>query len=181
MKTGLRGKIGRTTIGGVSYWHAYAPDGREMLSTTRDELLLKCALEGMLRKAKPGMTGKELKYIRQRLNRTIAAIAAEHAKSPRMWEDMEAGRRDIPDDLELDIRLAAEEAQIAPYGTTEPVVTSKHLRAYRRTKGLNQAEFAELLGVALKTLSRWEAGAQKILPYVLYVLRKLKREENNEL
>ena len=181
MKTGLRGKIGRTTIGGVSYWHAYAPDGREMLSTTRDELLLKCALEGMLRKAKPGMTGKELKYIRQRLNRTIAAIAAEHAKSPRMWEDMEAGRRDIPDDLELDIRLAAEEAQIAPYGIVEPVVTPRHLRVYRRTKGLNQAEFAALLGVALKTLARWESGGRKIPPYVLYALRKLNKEENHEL
>ena len=176
----LRGKIKRTTIGGVKYWHAYTPEGREMLSATRDELLMKCALEGMLKRVKPGMTGKELRYIRQRLNKPVATIAAEYSKSVRMWEDMEAGRRDVPDDLEIDIRLAAEEAQIAPYGTPEPVVTPRHLRAYRRTKGLNQAEFAILLRVTAATLSRWESGARKIPPWVLYVLRKLNKEENRE-
>ena len=175
MKTGLRGKVGRTAIGGVNYWHAYTPDGREMLSVTKDDLLLKCALEGMLKRAKPSMTGKELRYIRQRLNKTIVETAAEYNKSPRMWEDMESGKRDVPDGLELDIRLSASEAGIAPYGTTEPVVTPKHLRAYRRRLALSKAQLAELLGVALKTLSRWESGGRKIPPYILYALRKLKK------
>ena len=53
---------------------------------------------------------------------------------------------------------------------------SKHIRGLRLGLGLSQERFAQLLGVSLQTVRRWEEGLTKPLPILSLKLEELQRK-----
>ncbi len=72
-----------------------------------------------------------------------------------LCDEIEAGRP-----LEQVARV-----RVARINLTVPVVTSDDVRTIRESLGLNQAMFAEFLGIGQTTLRRWEHG--QVVPSAL--------------
>lgn len=53
---------------------------------------------------------------------------------------------------------------------------AKRIRELRRRSGLSQERFAQLLGVSLQTVWRWESGLTKPIPIINLRLEELQRE-----
>ncbi len=47
------------------------------------------------------------------------------------------------------------------------------LKAWRRKRYLSQAALADLLGVSLNTVNRWETGASTVPPFLHLALERL--------
>ena len=56
----------------------------------------------------------------------------------------------------------------------------RHIRGLRLELGLSQERFAQLLGVSLQTVRRWEAGLTKSLPIISLKLEELQRKLDKE-
>jgi len=56
----------------------------------------------------------------------------------------------------------------------------RHIRGLRLELGLSQERFAQLLGVSLQTVRRWEAGLTKPLPIISLKLEELQRKLDKE-
>ena len=73
---------------------------------------------------------------------------------------------ELCDAIEAGIPLDnAARVRSAPLDVKLPVVSPEGVRAVRECLGLNQATFAEFLGIGVSTLRRWELG--EVVPSTL--------------
>jgi transcriptional regulator with XRE-family HTH domain len=56
-------------------------------------------------------------------------------------------------------------------------MTGNELREWRRDRVLDQQDLADLLGVHLQTVSKWERNVQTIPPFLELALRTVEREQ----
>jgi len=129
------------------------------------------------------MSGDELKYIRERLGRSIDHVSVEwFGITPRKLSRMEKGLVPIPPYIEVDMLNRAFRASLVPFAEahTEPEVTAEHLKAFRKKYNLTLSEAAGYTLFTPAAWHGWESGkTAKIPPFVLYVLRDIARRLNN--
>lgn len=53
---------------------------------------------------------------------------------------------------------------------------SEVLKKWRKISGYTQGEFADILGVALNTVSRWEIGEREIPPFLHITLKAIPKK-----
>lgn len=58
-------------------------------------------------------------------------------------------------------------------------MTPEEFRSIRRTLDETQTTLARRLGVTLRTVQRWEAGAYKVPPMAAQLLERLEREASH--
>ncbi|CAN5705477.1 hypothetical protein BH11ARM2_BH11ARM2_07070 [soil metagenome] len=83
-------------------------------------------------------------------------------------EDMLRGGRMSQAEYEAMQRLLAS-------GATEAAITPQSIRDLRKTAGITQARFAEILGVTLSTANKWERGVKSPTGSALKLLGLAKR------
>jgi len=96
------------------------------------------------------MSGDELKYIRERLGRSIDHVSVEwFGITPRKLSRMEKGLVPIPPYIEVDMLNRAFRASLVPFAEahTEPEVTAEHLKAFRKKYNLTLSGGVAWVGV----------------------------------